>query len=129
MISVPDLPPPVGAWQHYDFDPRERWPWTTWERHAEGTYLVSAGATYQAGKGYGANTHALTADEAAPHRHDLYWYEYMRSFGGSNTAVVAHFDPSGDKGHKTTRTLSAGAGKPHNNMPQSIAVPLWHRTG
>ena len=54
VISVPDLPPPVGAWQHYDFDPRARWPWTAWERHAEGTYLVSAGSTYQPGKGYGA---------------------------------------------------------------------------
>lgn len=127
LIEVSELPPPVGSWQHYDFDPRAKWPWTAWDRVAEGTYLVSAGATYQTGKGYGANTHALTEAELPAHRHDLYWYEYKRAYEAAG-AAVAHFDSSGDKGQQTTRTLSTGAGAPHNNMPQSIAVPLWHRT-
>lgn len=113
----------MGTWQHYDFDPRQKWPWTTWERHAEGTYLVSAGATYQAGKSYGENTHTLTIDEMPAHTHEVRWNEYGRAYQ-ENGAVVTHLY---NLGTKRNQTELAGGSKPHNNMPLSIAVPLWHR--
>ncbi len=116
---MPELPPPVGTWQHYDFDPRAKWPWTAWDRHAEGTYLVSAGGTYQAGKGYGANTHAITEAESSWKRakdESSGWCLMKGNEGFVNRVVVA-------QGSDAPYT-----GKPHNNMPQSIAVPLWHRT-
>lgn len=48
---------------------------------------------------------------------------------GGNPATLA---PQGIWTHGEMLTVhglaTSGAGKPHNNMPQSMAVPLWHRT-
>lgn len=42
------------------------------------------------------------------------------------------FAQAGDEGSllaSVEALASTGGSKPHNNMPQSIAMPLWHRTG
>lgn len=124
-MSMPDLPPPVGSWQHYDFDPNELWPWTTWNRATEGTYLVSAGGTYQAGRAYGANSHTLTVAELPSHNHvgDGTWV--CVGSGGAVDGMNAYW---GTGNIKLLHDSNRGGGQAHNNMPQSIAVPLWHRT-
>lgn len=118
-----------------DADPNECYHGTRWTRIAQGRVLAGIGTgtdsngatrTFTAGDNPGEYEHALAEAENAPHRHDLLWFEYQRAYQ-DNGAVVAHFDPSGDIGKKTTRTLSDGEGKPHNNVQPAYGVNWWRR--
>lgn len=64
-------PFPVGTCLFCLYDPNAVWPGTTWHRHGEGHYLVSAGDTYKVNNTYGSNTHVLTIDEMPSHHHQL----------------------------------------------------------
>lgn len=65
----PYCPFPVGTCLFCLYDPNTVWPGTTWHKHGEGHYLVSAGDTYKANNTYGSNTHTLTIDEMPSHNH------------------------------------------------------------
>ena len=64
-------PFPVGTCIFCTYDPNTVWPGTTWRKHSEGHYLVSAGDTYKVNNTYGSNTHVLTIDEMPSHHHQL----------------------------------------------------------
>lgn len=121
-------PFPVGTCIFCTYDPNAVWPGTTWHRHGEGHYLVSAGDTYKVNNTYGSNTHVLTIDEMPSHHHQLLAVEdggNVATWGlGVAYSVAAQQQVAGRRNRKYRRRGAA-----HNNMPLSVAVPLWERTG
>ena len=79
----------------------------------------------------------MTTDELAPHIHQ----ERMTTSDGNPNPLV-NLETSGtlsgatvpqrfeytNKATDTVSTVSAGGGKPHNNLPPSIACYGWRRT-
>lgn len=125
-------PFPVGTCLFCLYDPNAVWPGTTWERHDEGVYLVAAGGTYRTGGRYGENAHALAAAELPWHAHAL----LCNLASGSSMSGVEFFQGTGTSGrgfindeenHRDDVPMAQN--RPHNNMPLSVAVPLWERTG
>lgn len=127
-----DIAPPVGTYIYALYNPNEQWAGTTWEQVAEGNFLIAAGDTYLIGEPYGENQHTLTAAEMPSHYHytyrnfvvDVGWHDANNNWarprpGGGNTPWNVTSSPA---------TSSTGGSQPHNNIPQSIAVPLWKRT-
>lgn len=111
--------PPVGTYMYSKTNPANKWTGTTWTQIAEGNFLIAAGSKYKSGESYGSNEVTLTVDQIPAHTHTV-------SSGSSDTA--------GNAGVKTTtastgteKTSSTGGGKAHNNIPLSIAAPLWRR--
>ncbi len=120
-------PFPVGTCLFCLYDPNAVWPGTTWHRHGEGHYLVSAGDTYKVNNTYGSNTHVLTIEEIPSHSHT--------GDGGNNWNV--ELSKGGNTGRYAavsgnnwidSSSVHTGGGQPHNNMPYSVCVPLWRRT-
>lgn len=134
---IEETTPDVGTWIFCEYDPNTKWPGTKWEKVAEGTYLVSAGSTYKANNKYGANTVTLTVDQIPSHRHQensstMQWT--ADDPNGSTPGNVKGTVVAPGQGHMgagnfryTSYTASTGGGQAHNNMPNSIAIPLWHR--
>lgn len=74
------------------------------------------------GKTGGAKTHALTADENGPHKHDLVLPTMnFKNDGGGGPDVGRD---GGDNRSFTDRMQNSGIGKPHNNMHPYI-VSIW----
>lgn len=126
-------PHPVGTWLHCEFDPNGEWPGTAWARYAEGTYLVSAGNTYNALSNYGENAHALTVGEMPSHAHQTRFYHSTLSNNASgNGNTLNYYGYSNQAGVHVgvagSNECYTGSGWAHNNMPYSVAVPLWRRT-
>ncbi len=124
-------PFPVGTCLFCLYDPNEVWPGTTWHKHGEGHYLVSAGDTYKANSTYGSNTHTLTIDEMPNHGHPL----LMDGQAGSMDAGIdwtwnktAAWQTDGSVPNSNSRMGGTGGGQAHNNMPLSIAMYLYQRT-
>lgn len=119
-------PHPVGTWLHCEFDPNGKWPGTSWTRYGEGTYLVSSGATYKDLSNYGENAHVLTVSEMPPHTHtgDGDW-----ACVGSGGAVDGMAAWWGTGNIAMVHDTWQGGGRAHNNIPYSVAVPLWRRVG
>lgn len=125
-------PHPVGTWLHCEFDPNGKWPGTSWTRYGEGTYLVSSGATYKDLSNYGENAHVLTSDELAYHSHailcnvaenvEFSGVEFAPNRGGAGWGFI-----NDEEYHRDDIPMAKN--KPHNNMPYSVAVPLWRRVG
>lgn len=117
-------PHPVGTYLHCTFDPNVEWSGTVWVKQEQGNYLVSSGATYVSGSAYGSNTHTLTIAEMPNHQHQIHnGYDS----GGGNTPCL-YFINGSNTYWSNTFSGDTGGGQPHNNMPQSIAAPLWLRT-
>lgn len=118
-------PHPVGTYLHCTFDPNAEWVGTTWVKQAQGNYLVSAGSTYVSGGSYGSNTHTLTVGEMPSHRHRPN-VQYRTVSAPTGNDVDGLCSPG--YGYDADYYEATGGGMPHNNMPQSIAAPLWVRT-
>lgn len=112
----------------------------TWERIAQGRFLIGAGANkanttnywgsypagaenFPAGEMGGEPTHRLTVDEMPSHVHEVrLGWNNSTAWGvtgtgpGSNATV--------DQG---TTTQAAGGGKAHNNMPPYLVCYMWAR--
>lgn len=112
----------------------------TWERIAQGRFLIGAGANaanttdywgsyaagsenFPAGEMGGEVTHALTVDEMPPHTHSerLEWSN-TKAWGLTGTGEGANAVV--DQGSVTGAT---GGGKPHNNLPPYLVVFMWKR--
>ena len=121
-------PHPVGTYLHCTFDPNAEWVGTTWVKQVQGSYLVSAGSTYVSGGSYGSNTHTLTVEEMPRHTH----YPPVATVWGGDAAdhrnIATTNSPVWSRGDESNAVTPTGDGAAHNNMPQSIAVPLWVRT-
>lgn len=96
----------------------------TWER-IEDTFLLAAGANYEAGTTGGEAEHTLTVEELPSHRHMMNGLEVSRTEGGYVAARSATFSQQTDDG--TTYTDYEGGGAAHNNMPPFLAVYMWQR--
>lgn len=114
--------PPIGTWLHCDINPMTYYPGTIWEEAEEGTFLMSAGDTYASGGSYGENEVSLMIENIPSHSHTIGSGNsgYGLSASGSYVGEVPINRFSGNTG-------LTGGSQPHNNIPQSIAVPLWHR--
>lgn len=94
----------------------------TWEKLAEGTFLMSAGTNYPVGSTGGEATHTLSVDEMPSHSHNY-----------GSTRQDSDPDTSGAHGYKwsainnSQTTTSAGGNKAHNNMPPYVATNIWRR--
>lgn len=127
-------PHPVGTWLHCEFGPNSKWPGTSWTRYGEGTYLVSSGATYKNLSNYGSNKHVLTINEMPSHNHGIKSEENNQyaGFWTSNTSggnlwrVLSNAPEAPGRG---LCAMPTGGSSAHNNMPYSVAVPLWRRVG
>lgn len=108
----------------------------TWERILD-RFLLAAG-TYAPGSTGGEAAHTLTADEMPSHIHDGITVD---SFADTHRMVYGNSaDPgSGQSAHwsitagtaptvLTARTVSAGGGAAHNNLPPYLAVYIWKRS-
>lgn len=123
---IDELAPAVGTYLYATYDPNKQWKNTTWEKVSEGNFLIAAGDSYTEGKSYGSNEVTLTIDQIPPHSHQIYT-------GTSGTDLDAPKNNKVDCEYdyaimESTIIESAGGGKPHSNIPKSIAVPLWKRT-
>lgn len=125
-----EIVPSIGTWMFCDYDPNEKWPGTEWEQISEGTFLMAAGAKYESGNKYGSNTHTLTVSEIPSHNHAVN-AKTCNTEGATNYGLWSPGNGFNNRAYVDKGTLwstNAGSGQPHNNIPQSIAVPLWHRT-
>lgn len=112
----------------------------TWERIAQGRFLIGAGANaanttdywgsypagaenFPAGEMGGEVKHILTVDEIPSHSHPerLEWSN-MKAWGLTGTGQGANAVV--DQGSSTEET---GGGKPHNNMPPYFVCYMWRR--
>lgn len=96
----------------------------TWEQ-IQDTFLLAAGANYEAGTTGGEAEHTLTVEELPSHRHMMNGLEVSRTEGGYVAARSATFSQQTDDG--TTYTDYEGGGAAHNNMPPYLAVYMWKR--
>lgn len=103
----------------------------TWAR-LEDVFLLAAGAKHAAGSTGGEESHTLTEDEIAPHKHAMaYGPESSASSTGFPYGIAAGSatNSAGGRGYASNLgTFSAGGGQPHNNMPPYLAVYTWKRT-
>lgn len=103
----------------------------TWAR-LENVFLLAAGAKHAAGSTGGEESHTLTEDEIAPHKHAMaYAPESSASSTGFSYGIAAGSatNSAGGRGYASNLgTFSAGGGQPHNNMPPYLAVYTWKRT-
>ena len=115
------------------------WPWTSWYKLPEETFLMAAGAHHVPGglgDTGGAATHTLTEDELPPHGHGQrmsganYLYNHVDSSGSGSGGTATG---CGDlQTLRTNRlriyTADAGGGKAHNNLPPYRSYHIWERT-
>ena len=95
----------------------------TWERIG-GRFLLGADSTYAAGSTGGEAAHALTIDEMPKHNHDV---DNLNASGNATPFMTVQAqDKKGFGGN--VKTMYAGGGKAHNNMPPYLAVYMWQRT-
>ena len=103
----------------------------TWAR-LEDVFLLAAGAKHAAGSTGGEESHTLTEDEIAPHKHAMaYGPESSAADTGFSYGIAAGnaTNSAGGRGYASNLgTFSAGGGQPHNNMPPYLAVYTWKRT-
>lgn len=113
------LIPPVGTFIYSLSNPNDTWPDTSWDRVAEGNFLIASGTTYKDNNTYGSNEVTLTVDQIPSHTHDI---DSSQSDSNGTQGVKTVSATSG-----TIKTKATGGGKAHSNIPMSIAVPLWKR--
>lgn len=109
----------------------------TWER-LYARFLIGANSTYAAGTTGGSATHTLTTSEMPSHYHDgittdnfvdthrMTYANQVAVTDGSEAywSLVKSTTPTA----LTARTVTAGGGSAHNNMPPYLAVYMWKRT-
>lgn len=99
----------------------------TWEEFSGERFLLCCDTQHQSGQMGGEATHTLTANEMPTHHHVITY----PNAGGPDTATIGFCQNSGINkswGAEMCTTLSAGAGKSHNNMPPYITCYAWKRT-
>lgn len=95
----------------------------TWERIG-GRFLLGADSTYTAGSTGGEATHTLTVDEMPRHDHEI---DNLDASGNATPSMTVQAqDKKGFGGN--VKTMYAGGGKAHNNLPPYLAVYMWKRT-
>lgn len=117
--------PDVGTWMFAEFDPNDKYPDTTWEQVADGTFLMASGDIHETGNEYGSNEVTLTIEQLPSHSHkiDIPLSNTYTSTSGATFSISR----MASSNTRIPYTESTGGSKPHNNIPQSIAIPLWHR--
>ena len=119
----------------------------TWERYAEGRTLVGFSTKaddpieYKTmGKEFGENTHQLTLEESASHKHshsNKYQYYIARHHRGESVASgdFAELNKEWQLHGQTEAEFAAaidekrGGDQPHNNIQPSKVVGQWLRIG
>lgn len=129
-----EMTPDVGTYMYSSKNPGDKWPDTTWQRVTEGNFLIAAGTNYIEGRSYGANEVTLTVDQMPAHTHQdnislLQWNTTKGNLRPASTSTTQGEGTFGSSNYRdTSLTSSTGGGNAHNNIPLSIAVPLWKRT-
>lgn len=124
--------PPVGTYLYS----KNTWTGTTWIQVVEGTYLTAAGSTYASGNNYGSNSVTLNTNHLPAHTHTgpSHTHTMAHTHAVTGTAAAAGNGQTGASSAANTGasgtgdTGSTGKSAAFNNMPKSIAIPLWTRT-
>ena len=132
-----DLIYPVGTYyetSEIDFNPNTAWG-GTWVLENDGTILVSksstTGSKFNAtiGTKVGEETHTLTVDELAAHKHSTYMYNAAATETASGGSGVAQDSASPFKTFWAQLQMdNTGGNQPHNNVQPSKIINRWHRT-
>ena len=132
-----DLIYPVGTYyetSEIDFDPNTAWG-GTWVLETDGTVLVSksstTGSKFNATIGtiVGEETHTLTVNELAAHKHSMYTF----NAGGDGTiatggGIIQDAAAPYKTYYATFAMENTGGGSAHNNVQPSKIANRWHRT-
>lgn len=104
----------------------------TWEQ-VKDKFILAAGDTYTAGNTGGEATHTLTTAEMPTHSHT----SRIAVAAGTTGASNYYFNHAGTTNSAVTdnnvwsssiKTLDAGSGNAHNNMPPYLVAYCWKRT-
>ena len=131
-----DLIYPVGIYVEIsdtEFDPNAAWG-GTWVLENDGTVLVSksstTGSKFNATIGtiVGEETHTLTVDELAAHKHNM----YALNAGGDGTVstgggIIQDAAAPYKTYYATFAMENTGGGQAHNNIQPSQVVAYWKR--
>lgn len=109
----------------------------TWEQ-LEDRFLLGAGSTYSAGNTGGESTHTLTESEMPEHFHNgittaillnsyRMCYVNAAARASGNAAYWSIRQSLSTADGTTARTVTAGGGVAHNNMPPYLVVYMWKR--
>lgn len=127
------LIPDIGTYIFSTSDPNEKWPETVWERIADGTFLMAAGDEHEEGEEYGENEVTLTSAQLPAHNHGVNTNTTFTVAGISGNGRSDIPGGTASWGSRTPAhwftitTASTGNNEAHNNIPKSIAIPLWCR--
>lgn len=91
-----------------------------WEK-IENAFLLGASSAHPLGSSGGAETHALSVEEMPQHSHNIWGGAEVSSLNVNGFALTSDYLTS------QYATISAGEGKPHDNMPPYLAVGIWKR--
>ena len=124
----------------------------TWERIAQGRMLLGMGAIEEnhnsywgtvspgevnpgyAGEMGGEAWHKLTENEMPSHSHGSISangdenFKILYGVGGNITTSAGTINYTSGSGSFELKTVTAGGGVSHNNMPPYLAVYMWRRT-
>ena len=99
-----------------------------WERLKD-TFLLAAGDTHAAGETGGEETHTLTVDELAKHRHGVIYSTTATGVAANGIARIPMANNMTSTSANTATCEYVGSSEPHNNMPPYLAVYMWKRIG
>jgi len=94
----------------------------TWEQIKD-KFLLGSGDNYPIGTSGGEAMHILTNDEMPKHNHII----PNHNPGGNNGAYPVMNSKGWVSTPPSQYTATAGANKPHNNMPPYLSVSIWKR--
>lgn len=112
----------------------------TWTQIKD-TFLLAVGDNYSSGDTGGSETHTLTVEELAAHKHTQGTVLQGDAFGNMTTPAngvalvngtgAQYYDAGtiiqGSEAAMMNECATAGGGAPHNNMPPYLAVYMWQR--
>ena len=110
-------------------DPNMLYSWQSWERTANGRFLLGASNNYSVGSMGGEAEHTLTINEMPSHAHTHAGFPQSETYTWAAPNQRISYVYTADNPYPSNVESSyAGNHQPHNNMPPYLVVNMWKRT-